>query len=213
VLQLQVSSHAAQGKLTAANEFPPSWKDMYELEKITNEWLCKFLRERRRVANELGIAPRLTDTLDRFLRTDRPEHIDDPEFPAKGKLKIVGALHLLNRLILSYHRYSRLLEPLICMVAARYKRPARLLELGSGSGGFAHELARLADQKGLPVEVTGSDYIPEYVKTAANTAKSRSLNVKYILMNAFDMNYIEKDSFDIVLILKVCIISHMVKLP
>jgi SAM-dependent methyltransferase len=138
--------------------------------------------------------------VDHALRTDRPEHIDLPHFPAKRKIRIVKALHLFNRLATSYERYTRLLRPTINEVAVRYQRPARLLELGSGSGEFALELTRLSEEKRLPVEVTGSDYLPEYVEHGNMRARQEGVNVRFRLVNAFDMQDLGPDAYDIILI-------------
>ncbi len=200
LLQLQAASRETQEKLVADHPFPPQWRTMEELEAVTNQWLQQFLTERSRVARKRDVFSLVGDVVDHALRTDRPEHIDLAHFPAKKKIRIVNALHRFNLLVTSYERYTRLLRPTIQEVAARYQRPARLLELGSGSGEFALELTRRSEEKRLPVEVTGSDYLPEYVEHGNMRARQEGVKVRFRLVNAFDMQDLGPDAYDIILI-------------
>ena len=50
------------------------------------------------MAKETGLRAMARDRFDRMVRTDKTEHLDDPDFPASKKLKMVRGLHLLNLL-------------------------------------------------------------------------------------------------------------------
>jgi hypothetical protein len=90
--------------------------------------------------------------------------------------------------------------PLARETAARHGRPARLPELASGSGEPTSALARLARRKRLPVEITGSDYIPKYIDAGNALAKKKGLSVSFRHINAFDMADVLDGAFDIVFI-------------
>lgn len=125
------------------------------------------------------------------------EFLDRPDYPAKKKVKIVHALHRMNQVFLHYHRFLYHLKPMILEVNRKEGRPTRLVELASGSGEFTLALARLAFLQKLPVEITGSDYIPEYVTRGNEKAAKRNLPVRFVELNAFDMKGIEPGDCDI----------------
>ena len=200
MLQLTALGRAAQGVLASNQSFPPQWDDMSQLEKAADDWISRLLKERSRLARKSGPVDRFRDFIDGKIRTDMDEHLDDPDYPVRLKQKIVRSIHRANVFLFSYHRYIYNLTPLIHEVAAVQGRPARLLELASGSGELAMALARLAGKKKLPVEITGSDYIPEYVENSNSLAQKRGLPVTFREINAFDMKNINEGEFDIILI-------------
>ena len=200
MLQQTELGWAAHGRLVGKKEFPPPWQTMEELEKVTDEWVLDLWKERTRICRERGRLARLVDAVDRKVRTEEVEYLDQPDFPAEKKVDIVQALHMFNLILLSYRRYIRLLTPMVRDISAAKGRPARILELASGSGELTFELARLGAKKKLPLTITGSDYIPEYVERGKALAKKRGLNVDFRLINAFDMKNIEPGEFDILLI-------------
>ncbi len=200
MLQLRTVSHAAQGALRAEAQFPPAWEDMAQLEKAADDWMRRLLEKRREIAGKQGLLPRLHDRIDTKIRTDAVEYLDVPDYPPAKKLEMVRALHAFNILMFSYRRYVYLLTPLILEVANAKRRPVRLLELASGSGELALSLSRLAHKKGLPVEITGSDYIPEYIEAGNRIAQERSLPARFTHVNAFDMRELEPGAYDIIMI-------------
>lgn len=190
----------AQKNMEKNKIFPPAWKDMAQLEKEANSWLAQLLIERSVVAEKRGGLFRIHESVDQRLRTDKPEYMDDPDFPADSKLTIVKRLHFFNLLVFSYRRYIYLLTPLILEAQARTGRRAKLLELASGYGELAMEFGRLAAKKKLPLAVTGSDYIPEYVDAAKKRAIRRNFPVDFRQVNAFEMHDFDSGEFDIILI-------------
>lgn len=157
------------------------------------------LRERRvSTAAARGRWAGLHAAFDRAVRTDAPEHLDERDYPADKKVEIVAALHRLNRVTLAYRRFTRALRPWIERAARRHGRPARLLELASGSGEYTLALAEAAQRAQLPVEVTGSDYVPEYVARAREKAARRGLEVRFEVLDAFAMDGCEAGAYDVV---------------
>lgn len=137
---------------------------------------------------------------DRDLRTQELEHLDEPDFPAARKVAIVRALHHFNRLTRAYDRFLHVLEPLIRDVHATEARPVRVLELASGSGELALALADRARRRGLPVEITGSDVLPEHVDAARARAGQVDAPVRFEVIDALAMDHIATGAWDVVLI-------------
>jgi len=200
MLQLASINRAALEQLGRDPGFPPRWQTMGELERSVNDWVGRLRREREQTARARGGLTRLAEWFDRKVRTDRTEHLDDPDFPAEIKLKMVRALHNFNRLFRSYPAFLRILEPLLHKISRRQKRPVRLLELACGSGEFTLALAKLVARRGLPVEITGSDYIPAYVDSGNRMARERGVPAKFRLVNAFDMQTVEPGAYDVMFI-------------
>jgi 2-polyprenyl-3-methyl-5-hydroxy-6-metoxy-1,4-benzoquinol methylase len=200
LLQLDELSVEAHEALAARKGFPPPWKDMAELEHAADAWIAGWLETRRELSRGKGVFARAHDRFDQWLRTDKVEHLDDPDYPVKKKVRIVRGVHRSNVLYRFYPRYVKLLSPLIREVAGRESRPARLLELASGSGELAMQICRLAQAQHLPVKITGSDYIPEYVEQAGARATERGLQMDFRIINAFEMSDLEPGEFDLILI-------------
>jgi hypothetical protein len=156
--------------------------------------------ERFRTGAAQGGFSALLSRLDRWLLTEEREHLDDPHFPEEDKLRIVRGLHLMNMLTLSYQRFLRALRPTLMRVAQREGRPARLLELAGGTGGFALALAKLAIREQVPVVVQGSDIVPAYVRHAQAEADRRRLPVSFQVIDATRMEGFEPGAFDVVFV-------------
>jgi 2-polyprenyl-3-methyl-5-hydroxy-6-metoxy-1,4-benzoquinol methylase len=139
--------------------------------------------------------------LDAATHTDRLEYLDRDDIPQRVRHRLVRGLHRFNRVLMSYRRFLVVLQPVIEAVSLREQRPARVLELGSGSGAFALALARLATRRRLPVEITGSDVVDRYIDAANLEAGRRGLPVRFRQINAFDMaQAVTPGDFDVVFI-------------
>ena len=200
MLQLETAGRQARENLRKKLPFPPSWNTPKELETATDNYIEAFLNERFEVSKTLGPGFFLTELFDRSLRTDERERMDDPEKPASQKLEMIRALDRMNDMLMLYSRYIEIIEPVIERIARKQQRPAKLLELAGGAGGFAFALAEAAVGRGLPVEVTGSDVVPEYVEACTFEANARDLPVTFQVIDAFSTNGMENTSWDIVLI-------------
>jgi len=191
----------AKSELALPADFPPSWKAMEELEDVTDDWMKRWLSKRSHNARKHGLFTLLSDYVDKIIRAALPEHTGNPDVSSKRKLKIVRSLHRTNLLLGVYRNYIKILTPLIMEVAAIRNRPVRLLELASGSGEMAMNLARLAQKRNLPVEVTGSDYVEDVVKDAERRAVKRAIEVNFHTINAFDMGELSQGQYDIFLVI------------
>ena len=201
MLQMKETARETQNELEMSTVFPPSWKTMEELEDVTDDWMQRWLTKRSHITRKHGLFALFSDYLDKIARTDLPEHTDKTDMSPERKLKIVRNIHRTNLLLGVYKHYIRILTPLIVEVAAIRNRPARLLELASGSGEMAMNLARLASKRNLPVEVTGSDYVEDVVNDAQKRATKRGLKVDFRTINVFDMGVLSRGQYDIFLII------------
>ena len=174
------------------------WNSMQELENLSNEHISNLRKNRSEVAKTQPPWIRAQETIDRFIRTDEIEYMDDPNFPESKKITLVRKLHHLNIALRSYHRFLKILKPHILEVEKKYNRPARVLELASGSGEFALALASLAEKKKLPVEITGSDIVESYVHEGNAKAEKKGIPAKFVHLNAFDMSTVKDNEYDIV---------------
>jgi len=200
MLQMGEAGFTAHSELAAQESFPPSWRNMAELSAQADRWIERVRERRRETARKRGGLPALFDAFDRVLRTEELEHLDEDDFPTKKKWKMVSGIHLLNLSLLTYNRIFWLLAPLIRDLAEKKGRPVKLLELACGSGEFTLGMARLARKKGLPVTLTGSDYIPAYVEMGNRNAEKRGLPVSFREINAFDMSAVSPGEFDLMFI-------------
>jgi SAM-dependent methyltransferase len=170
------------------------------LERHVDDVMEQLRAERMRRAAKTGKRARLGAAMDAALRTDAVEHMDEEGFPERGKLGIALGLHMMNVASASYRRFFETLAPMIARVEARFGRPARVLELASGSGGFAFALDALARRRGMRVEVTASDIVPLYVERGNARAAREDVPVRFELLDALAMDAIDDDAFDIVFI-------------
>lgn len=200
MLQLRTAGYKALDNLRSRNLFPPRWKNTQELEEATDSLMQLFLAERLAVSTELGAGFLMSELLDRALRTDEPEIMDDGKLPESEKLELVKALDRQNDAMGLYSLYASLLFPLIGDIALRKRRTPRLLELASGSGGLALALAREAQQQGVALSVTGSDIVPRYMEEGKRRAAEKKLSVTFRTLNAFTMEAPDDEPYDIVLI-------------
>ncbi len=200
MLQLPVLNRAILAEPAFAAALTPDAKRGPALEKHADEVIDRLRTERRRRGVAAGGLTKLSVTLDDALRTEAVEHMDDPEFPERGKLAIAQGLHLLNTVTGSYGRLVSFVEPLLREIHARTGRPARVLELACGTGGFAVALAKAAKRRSLPVEVTGSDIVPLYVERAQTAAASSGLPLSFRRVDALDMRELEDGEYDVAFI-------------
>lgn len=200
MLQLRTAGYKAIDNLRSRNLFPPLWKNTQELEEATDRLMQLFLAERLAVSTELGAGFLLGELLDRAMRTDEPEIMDDGELPESEKLELVEALDRQNDTMGLYSLYASLLFPLVRDIAGRKRRTPRVLELASGSGGLALALASEAQRQGVALSVTGSDIVPRYMEESNRRAAEKKLPVTFRTLNAFTMEAPDDEPYDIVLI-------------
>ena len=185
--QLREIDRALLQELEARPTFPPDWDSMADLARVADDAVDAF-RDARRVRAEGSVLTRARAALDHAAQTDRLEYLDRDDVPQRVRHRLVRRLHRFNRFLMSYRRFLGVLQPVIEAVSLREQRPARVLELGSGSGAFALALARLATRRQLPVEITGSDVVDRYIDSANVEASRRGLPVRFRHINAFALD-------------------------
>ncbi|MEI8033210.1 MAG: class I SAM-dependent methyltransferase [Chlorobiaceae bacterium] len=200
MLQLDTAGCRALEKLRSGGDFPSPWRGMAELERAADEGVARFLEERWKVSLELGGGFLLNELIDRALRTSDVEHMDDRHLPEKERLALVRALDRQNGMMRLYPRYVDILRPLIEDIAARNSRKARLLELACGSGGLSFALAEEISKGVLPAEITGSDIVPAFIDAGNALAREKNLPVSFRVLDAFDMQLVDGEKFDLIVI-------------
>jgi SAM-dependent methyltransferase len=170
--------------------------DGASLERAADELIARLRAERARVGGPVG---RVVAEIDRAIRTDESELMDREEYPAERKVGLVRALDRFNRTLMSYQRFLNVLRPHLEAASARTERPARVLELASGSGEFTLALAQLAARHGLAVDVTGSDVVQAHVDRGNAEARARNVRAQFVRLNAFELDARAGD-YDVVFI-------------
>ncbi len=199
MLQLKTAGYIALDNLRSRKSFPPVWQDMAELEKSTDELISLFREERFNVSKELGGGYLIEEVIDRFVRTDDREFMDDSRIPEQERLESVKALERQNAFLQLYPRHIDILLPLIRQASERFRREVKILELASGSGGLALALASELKRKKFPARITGSDIVPSYIEESNRRAAGQNLPVEFMELNAFDMKRLGRDEFDIII--------------
>lgn len=136
--------------------------------------------------------------IDQLIWTQKSEHIDDPSFDIELKKEIVYGLHLKNKLFGTYCISIKILRPIIEYINLIENRPARILEIGSGSGQLSMAMYEQLQHTSLRVEMTGSDIVPEYVDAANFEAREKKYNINYKVIDALHLDQLPPNSYDIV---------------
>jgi SAM-dependent methyltransferase len=200
MLQLRSVNRAILDDPAFRREMTPPAPRGIALEQHVDRVIGAMRAERRKRASVIGARAKLGAALDAALRTDAVEHMDEDGYPERGKLGIALGLHMMNVASASYRRFFTRLRPILELVQARHGRPARVLELASGSGGFAFALDALARRQGLHVEVTGSDIVPLYVSRGQERAAREGSSVAFRHLDALDMSSLADGACDVVFI-------------
>ena len=177
-----------------------SWTNYDELERNVDTFFQKVWEIRQKRIFNSNKSFKVEELFDYMLWTSESEFLDVPDFPVEKKHKIVYALHLQNILLRCYQIFVKAMKPLIETINHCEGREARILELASGSGKFVMETVKLMQKKKLQVVMTGSDYIPAYVKNANIDAKRLNLPVNFRVINAYNLDDIQEGEFDFIFI-------------
>ena len=121
-------------------------------------------------------------------RDRQPELMDNP---ALDELQHRHALRGLRR-VNAFSRSTAILWPTICEVAqwlsehpGLSERPVRILDIASGGGDLAVDLASRANRSAIEVEIEGCDISPLAVQLATELATQRQLdNVQFVQVDA-----------------------------
>lgn len=156
--------------------------------------LFSFISEQRKNYSRRS----LPHWLDEMLWTEKKELIDEPFVDEKLKRQIVLGLHTKNKVFGTYKTTIDLLRPMIEEINALEKRPARLLEIGSGSGQLAFALYEELSQTELQFTLEGSDVVTTYIDEANAEAERRKIPVLFHKIDAFHLETLPENSFDII---------------
>ncbi len=142
-----------------------------------------------------GFAEHLVATIHRhFGDTDAQEYLDDPNLDRDVRVQLMTHLDELNRLVGNYRAFFRALEPLLSR-----SRPTRVLDLAAGHAGFALEAARIAARKGVEIEITATDLLPEYLDVGRHIAARDGLPVRFAAQDALDLSNFGEGEYDVVM--------------
>ncbi|MGZ3789170.1 MAG: class I SAM-dependent methyltransferase [Bacteriovorax sp.] len=136
--------------------------------------------------------------IDNLIWTVERELIDDPHFLLSQKHKILHGLHLKNIYCGTYIKALSLLSPHIFKINSNERRPARILELASGMGQLTFGLYDAALKLGMDLEITGSDIVEDYIESANKHASEKKLPVEFKVIDAFHLDKLEANSYDII---------------
>lgn len=132
--------------------------------------------------------------LDRLWReTSTVELIDRPDFEEKRRVRLMAHLDEMNVTLGAYASFLDVLRPYL-----RADRPTRILDLAAGHGGFLLEVARLAQEEGLALELVASDIAREYLDIGRENATRLGLPVEFVVQDALDTTNLGPASFDLV---------------
>lgn len=133
-------------------------------------------------------------TLDRAWRSSSTvELIDRPDFAERKRVRLMAHLDEMNVTLGAYASFLDVLRPFL-----RSDRPTRVLDLAAGHGGFLLEVARLAGEEGLALELVASDIAEEYLAIGRAHAEERGLPVRFVVQDALDTTNLERGAYDVV---------------
>lgn len=156
--------------------------------------LFSHMAEQRKILSRKSIQ----HWLDHLLWTDKKELIDGPHIGEKLKRKIILGLHTKNKLFGTYKTTIDQLRPLIKEINASEKRPARLLEIASGSGQLAFALYDELILTDLEFILEGSDVVSIFIDEANAEATKKRTPVLFHNIDAFHLETLPENSFDII---------------
>jgi 2-polyprenyl-3-methyl-5-hydroxy-6-metoxy-1,4-benzoquinol methylase len=114
-------------------------------------------------------------------RHREPEVMDQPGLDPERHAVALDALARINRLSLTA---SSLFAPLAAFQRRRSLPRLRILDVASGGGDVAINLARMAGRLGLDWRVTGCDFSPFAVSHAGRRAKEAGIAVEFVRADA-----------------------------
>jgi SAM-dependent methyltransferase len=125
--------------------------------------------------------------------TNEQEYLDDPMFDRESRVRLLAELDSLNSVLGNYRAFFRAMEPLLAP-----DRATRILDLAAGHGGFALEATRIARERGIRVEITATDRMPEYLALGEEAARREVLPVRFAVQDALDLSNVGVGEHDIV---------------
>lgn len=163
------------------------------------EVIERFSGLREQKAKSAGLFMSMRVALDRLFSTTRHEYLDVPDYSGEKKNRMVNFLNLIDRLVTN-RTFFAMIEPRFRDFAERASRPARVLELASGSGGLILDMAKRARRRNVSIDLTGSDFVNENVTQGNRLAAKYNLPVVFTRIDMFHLEEIPDDAYDFVII-------------
>ena len=141
-------------------------------------------------------APRLAG-IDRAWLSDGHEWLDDPAFDPRRRVRALGNLDAMTRMVGGY-------EPIHALLRAHLERsstdrPLRVLDLAAGHAGVAVALARAARAANQHVHLTATDLKGEYLELARPAIDRERLPIELRAQDALDLSNVAPGAYDVVL--------------
>jgi len=127
------------------------------------------------------------------VRDRQDEWMDQADLDRSLHAHALGGLERVNRISGSVRSIWR---PILELTKRSPQRPLRVLDVASGGGDVAIGLKRIADRKGVPLEVTGCDLSDTALNYASQRAERLGAAVSFVRCNAIDDGL--PDGFDAV---------------
>jgi ubiquinone/menaquinone biosynthesis C-methylase UbiE len=110
------------------------------------------------------------------------------------RVRLLATLDSFNTVVGNYRAFFRAMEPLLAS-----DRPTRILDLAAGHGGFALEAMRIARERGMPIEMTATDLMSEYLALGEEVARREALPVRFAVQDALDLSNLREGEHDVVI--------------
>ena len=127
-------------------------------------------------------------------RDRQPEVMDQPGLDPKEHAKALNGLRRINTISRCSAGLFRAIESLAIRQPAN---PLRVLELACGGGDTAIDLALMAKQKGLALEIHACDLNPEAVEISRSNAMKREADITFFTADAL-AKPTDHNTFDVV---------------
>lgn len=150
--------------------------------------------------NSSNLLKMLQSKIDTLIYKDETEYLERSDLPFDLKIDLVDRLSLVNRRSgynkILIHRLEKLLTAIADSICGR---PVRILEIGSGGGGFLEAIYEWSKKKSHPVELSGMDLAPEFALHTQAKLHKKGIPVRMLQGNACDCPHIQDQSYDIVI--------------
>jgi SAM-dependent methyltransferase len=132
--------------------------------------------------------------LDNLVAHGGSELSDSPSVPMAERLHVIDTLHRFNTCAGSYAAWIEHLEPMV-RAGASGGRPVHILELASGTGGFALALKRYF---GAAVRVTATDMEGDYLALGEREAARSGCDVQFAVQDATHLENLDGPPVDLI---------------
>jgi 2-polyprenyl-3-methyl-5-hydroxy-6-metoxy-1,4-benzoquinol methylase len=115
------------------------------------------------------------------MRDRQDEWMDQPDLDAALHAEALAGLAKVNRISGAARSIAR---PLFQLAEQTPGRPLRVLDVASGGGDVAIAIKRLADRRGVPIEMTGCDFSETALRYASRRAETSGVDATFVRCDA-----------------------------